>query len=515
MVQQSLSSLLKEIRIKKIHGNTDISVNGITYDSRRVEPGHIYTALPGFHTDGHKFIDEAIQKGATAIVHEKEIKNHTHNVAYIKVDQIRAVLSTLSSAFYNHPSRNLAVIGVTGTDGKSTTVWFIHQLLKALGEKSGFLSTVHIKTDNIIMKNPLRQSTPEAPEMHSLLYNMMQAGKNFAVIEATSHGLSDKTKRLADVEFDIAVATNVTHEHLEFHGSFEQYRSDKANLFRMLDKNSKEKSLHTIPFSRCGIVNDDDPGSGFFKTVTKKNIYTYSLKNKNADLYAHSFTPYSRGTQFSISCNNNIYRTFLNIPGLIYIEDLMAASLAICKLLNVHISDIISFIPELKGVTGRMNPVQEGQDFNVIVDYAHTPSSFEKILPMIRELTKGNLIAVFGSAGERDIKKRPVQGKIASQYADFIILTDEDPRLEDPHKILEDIAAGCFSVEKGKNLFLESDRRKAIMLAYSLAGDKNDTVLLLGKGHESSIIYADGPVPWNEIEIAKNILKKMGFSRNK
>lgn len=510
MNQTPLAPLFDVISIQKIQGNIDVPVNGITYDSRKVKPGFIFTALPGFHTDGHNYIDQAIHNGARVIIHEKDTGELIPGITYIRVEHVRTALSALSAAYFNYPSRHLAVIGVTGTDGKSTTVWFIHQLLEALGEKSGFLSTVQIKTAHKVMKNPLRQSTPEAPEVHQVLHEIRQSGKDFAVIEATSHGLSEHTKRLAHVDFDIAVATNVTHEHLEFHGSYEQYRSDKANLFRMLDKESK-KRLRTPP-ARCGIVNNDDPGSSFFKTVTGKRIYTYSIQEKDTDLFAYSLIPDSVGTRFSISSGDYHHNAYLNLPGLFNVENLLAACLAVCKLLDIHISRLIQFFPGLRGVPGRLIPVREGQPFHVIVDYAHTPSSFEKIMPMMRQLTKGKLIAVFGSAGERDLEKRPMQGRIASTYCDIVILTDEDPRLEDRNKILLEIASGCQKLEKGKTLLLEPDRVKAIFLAYSLAKNENDTVLLLGKGHESCIIYPDGPVEWDEEGVARRLLKEMGLS---
>ncbi|MBN2532221.1 MAG: UDP-N-acetylmuramoyl-L-alanyl-D-glutamate--2,6-diaminopimelate ligase [Spirochaetales bacterium] len=511
MNQKRLASLLNEISIQKIQGNADVLVNGITYDSRRVKPGFIFTALPGFHIDGHRYIDNAIQNGAGVIIHEKERENHTTGITYIRVENVRAALSALSAAYFDHPSRHLAMIGVTGTDGKSTTVWFIHQLLEALGEKSGFLSTVQIKIEDQVMKNPLRQSTPEAPEIHEVLHKIRKAGKDIAIIEATSHGLSEQTKRLSHVDFDCAVLTNVTHEHLEFHGSFEQYRSDKANLFRMLDKQGNKKLKHGKSITSCGIINNDDPSGSFFRSVTKKRVCTYSVVEKDADLFAHSFTPDSGGTGFVISAGDYHHEALLNIPGLFNIENLLAACLAVCSLLNIHISRLVPFFPHLTGVPGRLIPIHEGQPFHVIVDYAHTPGSFEKIMPMMRQLTKGKLIAVFGSAGERDVGKRPMQGRIASTYCDMVVLTDEDPRLEDRYKILSEIAAGCHMLEKGKTLFLEPDRVKAISLAYSLAADNDDTILLLGKGHESSIIYPDGPVEWDETEVARRLLKEMKF----
>ena len=477
-----------------------------------MRPGFIFTALPGFHTDGHQYIGQAIKNGASVIIHQNKVPDYKEGVTYIQVEDVRAALSSLSAAFFDHPSHHLAVIGVTGTDGKSTTVWFLHQLLDFLGITSGFLSTVMMKTNNNISKNPLRQSTPEAPEVHEVLHRIRKAKNDIAIIEATSHGLSERTKRLSDVAFDVAIVTNVTHEHLEFHGSFEQYRSDKANLFRMLDREDLKKNLLHIPsYVRCGIVNFDDPSCGYFTSRTKKDVFTYSVKHNQADLNASILTSDPEGTLFSVTYGTCHENARLLIPGPFNVENLLAASLAVCKLLDIHIADLIPFFPKLTGVRGRMTTIEEGQSFKVIVDYAHTPSSFLRIMPLMRQLTKGKLITVFGSAGERDLEKRPMQGRIASTYADIVVLTDEDPRLEDRNKILKEIAAGCTNLEKGKTLFLEPDRVDAINLAYSFAKEKDDTVLLLGKGHESSIIYPDGPIEWDEIEVARRLLKEKVF----
>ncbi|MBN2443705.1 MAG: UDP-N-acetylmuramoyl-L-alanyl-D-glutamate--2,6-diaminopimelate ligase [Spirochaetales bacterium] len=503
-----LQSLIKGLKIKNIKGERTIPIRGITYDSRKIKNNFIFTALPGFHTDGHQHIEQAVKNGASVIIHEKEIDTFIHGITYIQVEKIRSVLSAVSAAFFNHPSHNLGVIGVTGTDGKSTTVWFIDQLLNALGEKSGFLSTVQIKTGGTIINNPFRQSTPEAPEIQEVLYQIRESGNDFAVLEATSHGLSDRTARLADVDFDIAVLTNVTHEHLEFHGSFEQYRSDKANLFRLLDKKNPRKTIKNLRLPGYGIINSDDPSCAYFSSMTQKKTFTYSIKNKAADLFADSLLLSPSGTTFTII--EGLYKkdTRLNIPGAFNIENLLAASLAVCKLLNVHISDLVPFFQKLLPVRGRMTTIDEGQRFKVIVDYAHTPSSFKKIMPMMRHLTKGKLISVFGSAGERDKEKRPMQGSIASTYSDIVILTDEDPRLEESLTILEEIAQGCTKLERGKTLFLEPDRTKAIALAYTFAKEESDTVLLLGKGHETSIIYPDKPIKWDEIMIAGKLLRE-------
>jgi UDP-N-acetylmuramoyl-L-alanyl-D-glutamate--2,6-diaminopimelate ligase len=513
VIAKKMSRLLEDIATISTRGRSDPLIHGISYDSRHIKKGFLFVSLPGLHTDGHLYIDSAIHNGALAVVHQDELDHYVDTISYIRVENCRKALSQLSAGFYDHPSKKMIVIGVTGTDGKSTTVWFIHQLLESMGIHSGFLSTVQIQYNKEVDKNPLRQSTPEAPEVHEILSKMVQSGKTHAVLEATSHGLSEQTNRLTDVYFDVAVLTNVAHEHLEFHGSFEQYRSDKANLFRMLDI-PVTKSLSTPdsfpPERRFGVINADDPAHLYFHEVTKTPLYTYGLKDKGADIVASDIEHHTGGSHFSILWKGERMRAALPVPGIFNIENALAAALTVTEICQVHLQEVIKHFPILQGVTGRMTTIDCGQPFLVIVDYAHTPQAFDKLLSMMRPLTKGQLIAVFGSAGERDMQKRAMQGNIASLHADIVILTDEDPRLEDRCAILENIASGCAGLKRGKTLFLEPDREKAIALAFSLAKE-NDTVLLLGKGHEASILYPEGPFPWNEQEVAERLLSLAGY----
>jgi UDP-N-acetylmuramoyl-L-alanyl-D-glutamate--2,6-diaminopimelate ligase len=412
-------------------------------------------------------------------------------------------MSRISANFYGRPSSQLKTIGVTGTDGKSSTVYFIYQLLEALGKKTGLLSTVSFLADGEVEKNTLRQSTPEAPVIHAVLERMRAAGKEFAVVEATSHGLSPRTGRLLDVEFDVAVVTNVSHEHLEFHGTREQYLADKANLFRCL--RAARSARKGIP--AFGVANSDDSSYAYIKGETREKLFSYSVNGADADVYASRLTLGMSGASFFLHDGGREVPVRLRLPGAFNVENLLAAALAVSRALGVSAADLAPHIENLEGVRGRMTPVTaEGKPFSVLVDYAHTPGSFEKLFPLVKAFTSGKIIAVFGSGGERDVEKRPVQGRIAARYAQHIILADEDPRGEDPRKLLLDIAAGTGRKE-GEGLYIIPDRREAIAHAYQLAGP-GDIVLLLGKGHESSIIGRDGPVPWDEIEIARELLSR-------
>ncbi len=412
----------------------------------------------------------------------------------------RQALSKVSAAFWNHPSRKLKVIGVTGTDGKSTTVSLIRQLLTLSGVSTGSISTVNFHIGSRSGSNIYRQSTPEAPQIHELLHSMLEAGHTHAVLEATSHGLSPKTSRLADVEFHAGVFTNVTEEHLEFHGNLENYRRDKSRLFEKINS--------------FGVINGDSPHASLFRAAAaEKTIYTYSIEKTPVFLRAENLNPSARGTSFTLSADGRQSRAFIPLPGLYNVENALAALCAAAGVLNKSPLELAPLLQKLHGVKGRMETVSGCMDFDVIVDYAHSPGSFRKILPFLKSLTSGRLIVVFGSGGERDIEKRPAQGALAAQYADVVFLTDEDPRGEDSMDILRQIAAGALreGSRENQNLFLIPDRYEAIKTAFQSARP-GDLVAALGKGHEKSIIYAGKSIQWDEAEACRKALKELGYS---
>jgi UDP-N-acetylmuramoyl-L-alanyl-D-glutamate--2,6-diaminopimelate ligase len=329
---------------------------------------------------------------------------------------------------------------------------------------------------------------------------MVDSGRRFAVLEATSHGLSERTSRLRDVQFAVGALTNLSHEHLEFHGSFEEYRSDKANLFR---------SLSWDPDGAFGVLNLDDPSAGYFRAQTRAPVFGYSLRDPAADLSAVALSGDLEGSSFELDDRRHRLPARLHLPGVYNVQNLLAAALAVLRLLDLPLEALAPHLEALTGVPGRMQRISAGQPFQVIVDYAHTPGAFDQLLPLLRRHCSGRLIAVFGSAGERDVAKRALQGALAARLCDEIILTDEDPRGEDRLQILEEIASGARSA--GKEPAIEPDRRQAIRRALSGAA-AGDTVALLGKGHEKSILYPDGPLPWDEARVAAALLAELGFS---
>lgn len=545
MPQKRVSALAGAINAAQLIVGGDEVITGITNDSRLVRPGTLYAALPGERVDGHSFIGEAIAAGARGILCSKPPAQVPGGIAVFQSSRPRFALSELADAFYDRPSDRLEVIGVTGTDGKTSTVYFIHQILRAVGARSAFLSTAAMSVGETEHVNQLHQSTPEAPVLHATLNDMAARGNRFAVLESTSHGLSAKTCRLAHVRYRAAVLTNLTHEHLEFHGTYEHYRNDKANLFRALDSGRFSESaefqpaedsaseLPTHPSAgtlalpsvrnwsesvrevrrsgeRFGVVNLDSPEAAFFAGVTNQPVLGYGMGETRGAVRATELLPDATGTRFLLGFGDSVAEARLPVPGVFNIENALAAVLTVALLTDHEPIDLAPTLMSLRPVPGRMNVVTSSP-FAVIVDYAHTPGSFRRVLPYFREHTERRLIVVFGSAGERDREKRPIQGEIADEFADMIILTDEDPRGESRTGILDQIAAGCPGREDGNEIRKIPDRRAAIITALSLARP-GDTVLLLGKGHETSIIGPDGTAPWDEELVVREELARLGFS---
>ena len=553
----------------------DIPVSNLVFDSREAGKDSLYFALPGTHTDGNNYIAQAILAGANAVIFQGKLspsqqddvaeailKRTMNNAlsdetpkfapALINVPDARYSMAPVSARFYDNPSERLIVIGVTGTEGKSSTVSFIWQLLRACGQKAGFISTVEYSFGGDALQNPQHQTTPEAPIIQHHLNEMLKNGCKYAVVETSSHGLSHKLNRCGEILFDCGVFMNVTLEHLEFHKNFETYRSDKANLFRALDKHNHVKTIagEKQKINSIGIVNLEDPSAQYFIEATKHHVYGFTTEGKagkaaaetgeNATplppipdnlryMTARNIASATYGLTFDVEADGETavypenydpvqprshsrFSVRASLPGAFNAYNLMASITAVSSVTGMTFEEVAAKIPELTPIKGRMTVIDQGQPFELIVDYAHTPSSFETIFPPIRKRCSGRMFALFGSGGERDLTKRPLQGQIAAKFCDVIVLADEDPRGEDPVELLKMIAAGAEKEGKvmGDNLFIIHDRPQAIRETFKMA-QKGDIVLLLGKSHENSIIYKDHVMPYDEISEAKKALKELGF----
>jgi UDP-N-acetylmuramoyl-L-alanyl-D-glutamate--2,6-diaminopimelate ligase len=513
----SLHDLVRHLPGAQVRGPAVSLVRGLAYDSRQVQPGGMFVAIKGYHTDGHRYIAQAIERGAAVVVvdarHGTEVvASLPPEVACVVVPDSRVALAPLAAAFYGFPGQHLGVVGITGTKGKTTTTTLIARALESGGHSTGIINSVDFQVGTRQWPNTTRQSTPEAPDVQALLREMVAAGCGYAVIEATSHALSEHWRRVDGCAFDVAVFTNISHEHLDYHGSFEQYRRDKARLFAMLGDKSSAPPAPPAKARTWAIVNADDPQHTFFLDAAPAHAerLTYALYAP-ADVRAHITHAAPDGAALRVETPWGAADMRLSLPGTFNAANALAA-LCVALSQGVPLHAAAQALEQVRGVRGRMERIDQGQPFSVIVDYAHNPDSFEQVMGMLRPVTAGRLIAVFGSAGERDREKRPLQGEIAARFCDLLILTDEDPRAEDREQILAEIAAGATQAGKvaGTDCLSIPDRPEAIRAACEHARP-GDVVLLLGKGHETSIEYADGKHPWNEVAEARAALRALGW----
>ena len=489
-----LSRLLEGVEVLEAPP-TDPEVTGLCYDSRRLKPGDCFVAIPGTHTDGHRFVETALRDGAVAAVVQRRASAAWPQVV---VPDTRRALALMSSTLYGRPSADMVVIGVTGTDGKTTTTTMIHQMLLSAGRRVGSMSTVDIRLGDAVDPNDSRQTTLEALEVQEQLARMRDAGLKYAVIETSSHGLA--LQRVVGVEYDVAVFTNIAHEHLDFHKTIEAYREAKAQLIDLTD-GSARKGLE-----KTAVLNRDDPSYGYLVDRPIARRITYGLQ-LDADLKADRVEATPDGLRVEASTPLGPLSLRLKLSGRWNAANALAAAAA-GVVVGLTLEEIRQGLESYSGVSGRMERVDLGQPFSVIIDYAHTPQSLEKVLRELRPITRGKLIAVFGSAGDRDREKRPWMGEIAARLSDYAVFTNEDPREEDAMTILSDIAAGAEEVgwTEGTQYARIEDRRQGIAHAVRRAGP-GDTILLAGKGHERSILIGRGKEPWDERAAAEAAIR--------
>jgi UDP-N-acetylmuramoyl-L-alanyl-D-glutamate--2,6-diaminopimelate ligase len=474
----------------KVYGVSELEISGLAYDSRKVKDGNIFVAIPGAQFDGHDFATSAVEQGAAVLLGEREMR--VGATPYIVVPDSRRALAALAAAYYNYPDRRLRLIGVTGTNGKTTTTHMIKWLLEAAGHKAGLVGTINNLAGDKVL--PATHTTPESLELFQLFTLMEQEGCDYLVIEASSHALAQG--RVSACNFAAAVFTNLTQDHLDYHGDLENYAQAKATLFRQLDP--------AAGANRYGVINIEDSHAFFFAEACQAPVLTYSSREQGADLRLLQYATSRNGMDFTLTYQDKLYKVHTPLIGKFNIYNSMAA-MAVALAEGLTMEQIIEALACAPQVAGRFELVDEGQDFLVIVDYAHTPDGLKNLLNSAEKLDPRRLLTVFGCGGNRDTGKRPIMGRLAGAISDVAIITSDNPRFEDPNAIISEIEVGIRGV--CNNYLVEPDRAKAIELAISMA-EPGDMVVLAGKGHEDYQILGDQKIHFDDRETAREIIRR-------
>lgn len=479
------------MRLSELLGKTehvlrgeDVSIRAITYDSRKVVPGSLFVAVRGYNTDGHKYIDKAIEMGAAAILAEED---GGWDVPTAVCPDTRRGLAEVGAQFYGNPAEKLKIIGVTGTNGKTTTTYLIKQVLDLLGYKTGLIGT----NQNIIGDRavPAARTTPESLDLQEMLHDMVEAGVSYVIMEVSSHSLA--LSRTHGIHFHEAVFTNLTQDHLDFHETMENYMECKALLFSQ---------------ARHGVINIDDAYGAEILKRAKCPVMTYGVENK-ADILGENIRLSERGVIVSTALGDMQYEIRLGIPGMFSVYNALSATAA-CLGMGIPMEDILKGLVLAKGVKGRAEVVQIPAPYTVLIDYAHTPDGLENIIKTVRGFAKNRVITLFGCGGDRDKTKRPIMGEIAASLSDRVVVTSDNPRTENPAEIILDIEKG-MTAYKDKYDVVEN-RREAIRYAMEIARE-GDVIILAGKGHETYQILKDETIDFDERAIVKEIYKNAGM----
>jgi len=501
-----LSNLLSNCDFIQFFGLKNIEINGITDNSNEVKKGYLFVAIKGEHFDSHQKIDEVINKGAICVIGQiKPQEEWYKNSTYIQVDDSRKILSIVCSNWFDNPSKKLKVIGVTGTDGKTTTSSMIYSILSAANKKVGLVTSVAAKINGRNYDTGFHVTNPEPYQLQELLFKMVKNDCEYAVLEVTSHGI--KQKRIYGIDFDATVLTNITPEHLDYHKTFRDYKKTKINFLLSSNKiitNFSDKSFRDIR-----------------KAIKKQNLISYGLENK-ADLFASDIREKMDGISFILNERSKKIQINSSFFGIYNVSNCLAA-VAASRQFNIDYKTIYEAMKKFRLPQGRLEKIETEMNFNIFVDFAHTPNALEETLKILKRRTRGKLISIFGCAGERDKTKRISMGQIATKYSDFSIFTAEDPRGENLYKILSKQKEGAlknnvsevrFGLDFNKHIFnikskyfaVIPERHEAIAFALLKIARKGDTVVILGKGHEKSMAYKNIEHPWSDQEMVKNIL---------
>ena len=495
-------------------GLGEVAVRGVVEDSRDVRAGSLFVAVPGFHADGHDFVGRAAEAGASAAIVEHEVPGVA--IPQVVVAATRPALARAAAWWYGDPSHGIGTIGITGTDGKTTTSFLALAALEAAGLSTGMVGTVETKVGETRERHEAHVTTPAAPALQATLRAMSVAGNVAAVVETTSHAL--ELDRVTGIAYDVAVFTNLTHEHLELHGTFEQYRAAKLRLFERLaaGPDNPAKTVAGRAWPKAGVVNLDDPAAPWFAAATRAagaRLLTFGT-DASADVRATEVDEDAHRLRVGYAAPSGPGTLELRLAGRFNVHNALGV-VALGEALGLDPGSVRAGLEGVPGVPGRMERIEAGQPFGVIVDYAHSPASLQGVLDLIAPVAAahgGAPIAVFGSAGERDTAKRAAMGRIAGERCRLVVATDEDPRGEDRHAIIAEIVRGAEAAgrRRATEVLAIADRREAIRAAFARARP-GDVVLLAGKGHEPTILYADGAVPWDEAGVARAVLAGLGY----
>jgi len=491
---QELTALLPEAVVS---GDTAINITSIAHDSRQVVPGTLFVCLTGAKVDGHQFIAQARERGAAAVLVEKKLDDMVAGLTVITVPDTRSAMQIVTPAFFDYPAKKMRLIGVTGTNGKTTTTHIIRSILSKAGFNVGLIGTIHALIGSQVL--PMKNTTPDVIDLQALLAKMAEAGMDYAVMEVSSHAVA--LNRIAGCEFDVGVFTNMTRDHLDFHETFENYMDAKAGLFRSLGADGSVKA------GKTAVINMDDKAGDTMRANSSCPVVSYGLQ-EDVSLRAVDIDVHANGVSFVIEGQFGRIPLDLKITGIFNVYNVLAAvGAAVAE--NVAWPVIKTALEEFESVPGRFELVRTNLPFSIIVDYAHTPDGLENILKTAREFAQGRIIVVFGCGGDRDRTKRPIMGQLAVQYADVAIATSDNPRTEDPAAILREIEAGMRQGdETDRNYEIILDRRTAIKRAMEIAG-KQDIVIIAGKGHETYQILGTETIHFDDREVARQLAQEV------
>ncbi len=472
----NLEELLTGISYQVQQGTLNLEISDFQYDSRRVEKGSLFVCITGFRTDGHKYIPMALERGAVALLCEHRVENVPEGVTVLVTENNRRALALLSDCFYGHPSTEMNVIGVTGTNGKTSTTYLMKSVLDRIGRKVGIIGTIENRIGDEVLH--AERTTPESKELQALLRRMRDADVTDAVMEVSSHSLD--LHRVDGISFDIAVFTNLTQDHLDYHKTMENYKAAKGLLFARAAKS---------------VINIDDAAGAYMLEQSKGEVLTFGVETK-AELMAAHIDISVNGTAFDLLWQGKGYPVRLHTPGRFSVYNALGAAGA-CLLLGVPVAEVVAGLMANPGVSGRFQTLRSKKGCMAVVDYAHTPDGLENVLKTAREFVRGRLIVVFGCGGDRDRTKRPIMGEIGSSLADYCIITSDNPRTEEPVGILDEVEVGVRKTDCPYEKIV--DRREAILRAVAMA-TTGDVILIAGKGHETYQIFADRTIHFDDME---------------